>query len=297
MKPKRHSLFSAKFIIPNIVLLIFVAVCVQSFYRFYVRPRAQELMFLRSLSMKAHAQNPTKEMGSQPLILIIKDREPMWEITFFLWGTLFLVHRLYVVHREQRLLEHDFVGVHAGERILPDGALERFSYLKTALAARPRWRERVLPSCVLAGLQRFHATASVSEASLAIKDRTDRAADEFDSSLSLVRFIAWAIPAIGFVGTVRGIGDALSFAEEAVQGNISAVTSWLGLAFNSTLVGLFLCIFLMYFIHIVQSTQESVIIAVQTYCSDHLLDVMKRPADPELDRGTSDIGTAPFWST
>jgi len=228
---------------------------------------------------------------------VIKDHEPSWEITFFLWGSLFLTYRLFVIHREQRMLDHDFVGVNAGERILPDGALQRFSELKAQIAVKPSWRNKILPSCVLIGLQRFHATGSVSEASQAIKDRTDRAADELDSSLSLVRFIAWAIPAIGFVGTVRGIGDAMSFAEEAVQGDISVVTSWLGLAFNSTLVGLFLCILLMYYIHIIQSTQESVVIEVQTYCSDHLLDVMKCPAEAQRTDRDDGFGVVPSWST
>lgn len=30
-------------------------------------------------------------------------------------------------------------------------------------------------------------------------------ADEMDSEMSMIRYIAWAIPSIGFVGTVRGI--------------------------------------------------------------------------------------------
>jgi len=176
MKPKRNSLLSLKFIIPNVVLLVVVVALVQTVYHFYVTPRANELLFLRSLELKAHRQDKAKKIESQPLILVIKDHEPSWEITFFLWGTLFLTYRLFIIHREQKMLEHDFVGVNAGERILPDGALQRFSELKAAMTMKPSWRERILPGCVLIGLQRFHATGSVSEASQAIKDRTDRAA-------------------------------------------------------------------------------------------------------------------------
>ena len=104
------------------------------------------------------------------------------------------------------------------------------------------------------------------------------AGDELDSSLGLVRYIAWAIPAIGFIGTVRGIGDALSFAEQAIQGDISAVTTWLGLAFNSTFVGLALCIILMFVLHVVQGRQEAFVIETQTFCRDRLIDNMKVPA-------------------
>jgi biopolymer transport protein ExbB/TolQ len=120
--------------------------------------------------------------------------------------------------------------------------------------------------------------------------------DQLDSSLSLVRYIAWAIPAIGFVGTARGIGDALTFADAAVKGDISSVTSWLGLAFNSTLVGLMLCLPLMYFIHVVQSTQEGTMLEIQSYCCDHVVDSMKlavrRPDDLE-----GNWGRQPSWST
>ena len=61
----------------------------------------------------------------------------------------------------------------------------------------------------------------------------------------MVRYITWAIPSIGFIGTVRGIGDALGQAYKAVEGDISGVTVSLGVAFNSTFVALVLSIIMM----------------------------------------------------
>jgi len=37
----------------------------------------------------------------------------------------------------------------------------------------------------------------------------------------MVRFTAWAIPAVGFVGTVRGHGRALPGGQGALRGDIS----------------------------------------------------------------------------
>lgn len=134
---------------------------------------------------------------------------------------------------------------------------------------------------MLAALHRFHASHSIQDAANAVKERTDLAAEQLESALSLVRYIAWAIPAIGFIGTVRGIGGALAYAQEAIQGDISAVTSWLGLAFNSTLVALLLSLVLMFILHTMQSRQEAFIIETQTYCRDRLIDVMKVPTKDE----------------
>jgi biopolymer transport protein ExbB/TolQ len=218
------------------------------------------------------------------IYLIIKDPEPMVEVIFCAWGLIVLSYKLFQVSRERQLLKQDFVRVQPGERIIPEDAFDRYKELRTAMGREPRWRERLLPECILAALHRFHATASIQDASNAVKERAEIAADQLDSSLSLVRYIAWAIPAIGFVGTVRGIGDALSFAEQAIKGDISALTANLGLAFNSTFVGLMLCIVLMYVLHIVQSQQESFVIETQTYCRDKLIDVMKVPTKEEAAR-------------
>jgi len=192
-----------------------------------------------------------------------------------------LTYKLVQVGRERALFKHQFVRVHPGERIIPDDALDRYKELKTTIERDPRWRERLLPECLMAALHRFHATNSIQDAANAVRERAELAADQLDSTLSLVRYIAWAIPAIGFIGTVRGIGDALSFADQAIHGDISAVTSWLGLAFNSTFVGLTLCIVLMYALHMVQSRQEAFIIETQTYCRDKLIDLMRVPQREE----------------
>jgi biopolymer transport protein ExbB/TolQ len=171
--------------------------------------------------------------------------------------------------------------VQPGERIIPEDALDRYKELRTAVEREPRWRERLLPECLLAALHRFHASSSIQDAANAIRERAELAGDRLDSSLSLVRYIAWAIPAIGFIGTVRGIGDALNFAEQAIHGDISSVTTGLGLAFNSTFVGLSMCIVLMFFLHMVQQRQEAFVIETQIYCRDKLIDTMKVPTKDE----------------
>ena len=86
----------------------------------------------------------------------------------------------------------------------------------------------------------------------------------------MIRYIAWAIPSIGFIGTVRGIGDALGQAHMALEGNIFGVTRSLGVAFNSTLIALVLSIILMFMLHQLQLLQERYVLDTETYCEDQL---------------------------
>jgi biopolymer transport protein ExbB/TolQ len=278
MISRNKGIFSLEFLVPLLGLLF--SICsVTIFYKTVVHPKAQDLLIDRKL--KAASGNTGGKMEEPSIFLVIKDREPSWEITFAMWGMIVLGYKFVQTTRERALFKQDFVRVQSGERIIPDDALDRYKELKSQVEREPTWRERLLPECMLAALHRFHASSSIQDAANAVKERAELAADRLDSSLSLVRYIAWAIPALGFIGTVRGIGGALSFAEIAIHGDISPVTQNLGLAFNSTFVGLALCIVLMFALHMVQARQEAFIIETQVYCRDKLIDVMKVPTKEE----------------
>lgn len=88
--------------------------------------------------------------------------------------------------------------------------------------------------------------------------------DMLQLDLTFIKYISWAIPSIGFIGTVRGIGDALSRAAEAIDGNITGMTTSLGVAFNSTFVALVLSILLMLFITRLEHKQDALIISLRS---------------------------------
>jgi biopolymer transport protein ExbB/TolQ len=274
MISRNKGILSLEFLVPIFAFIVSTAL-VYTIYHSYVTPQANEFLIKRRIIM---AQDPNSEfVKERPVFIIIKDLEPQWEIIFCLWGMAILAYKLVHITRERRLFKHDFIRVQPGERIIPEDALDRYKELKISIEREPRWRELLLPECILAALHRLHATSSVQDAANAVRERCELASDELDSSLGLVRYIAWAIPAIGFIGTVRGIGEALNRAEAAIHGDISEVTSGLGLAFNSTFVGLSMCIILMFVLQIVQGRQEAFIIETQTFCRDKLIDVMKVP--------------------
>lgn len=279
MTSRNKGILSPEFLVPAIGLL-FAILVVEPFYRLVVQPRSEEIQ-LRQRVMSAQGATASRSDEMRSVFIIIKDTEQKWELIFALWGGIILTYKLIQVRRERRLFRHDFIRIQPGERIIPEDALDRFKELRATVDREPRWQGRLLPECMLAALHRFHATASIQDAANAVKERAELAADRLDSSLSLVRYISWAIPAIGFIGTVRGIGLALAFAEDAIKGDISPVIEALGLAFNSTLVALLISMVLMYFMHVVQVRQEAFVLETQTYSRDKLIDVMKVPAREE----------------
>ena len=92
----------------------------------------------------------------------------------------------------------------------------------------------LLPRSLMNALRRFNSTRNIQDVSSSTNIVFESEADRLESELSMIRYISWAIPSIGFIGTVRGIGEALAQADKAVQGDIAGVTQSLGVAFNST---------------------------------------------------------------
>ena len=279
MISRNKGIFSSEYLVPALGLLVAVLL-VEPFYRLVVNPRVEQIE-LKQRVLSAQGANTGKNSEQRSIYIIIKDLEQETEIMFAIWGVIILTYKLVQVRKERALFRLDFIRIQPGERIIPEDALDRYKEMRTAVDREPHWQQRLLPECMLAALHRFHATNSIQDAANAVKERAELAADELDSSLSLVRYIAWAIPAIGFIGTVRGIGLALAFAEDAIKGDISPVIEALGLAFNSTLVALLISMGLMYLMHIVQSRQEAFVLDTQTFCRAKLIDVMKVPIREE----------------
>ncbi len=123
-----------------------------------------------------------------------------------------------------------------------------------------------------ASLRRYLITNNVQNASDAVTTSVDALAVRIEAGNSMIRYLIWAIPSIGFIGTVRGIGAALSKADEALAGDIVGMTASLGVAFNSTLVALFISIVLMFFLHALQKMQDELLVKTQDYCEKTLLE-------------------------
>ena len=126
-------------------------------------------------------------------------------------------------------------------------------------------------------MRRFLVSNDVHSASEVVESEVAALVAKNEAGNSMIRYLIWAVPSIGFIGTVRGIGEALAKADEALAGNISGMTSSLGVAFNSTLVALFISIFLMFLLHQLQRLQDDLAVSVNAYLQEKVLDRLSAP--------------------
>ena len=229
-----------------------------------VRPRARVVLETQARDMRT---NP-EYIQERSWWVIIKDPEQEWEFILCLWALCIMGAKWHSSTRERKLLEGDIVPLAPGARILPEDARE---YARQVQALPAEERRLLLPRAALAALDRFRATRSIQDASSTAREVCAAESDRLDSELAMIRYIAWAIPSIGFIGTVRGIGDALTQAHRAVQGDISGVTEALGVAFNSTFIALLLSLLLMFVLHQLQLQQERQVLDTESYVDRQLL--------------------------
>jgi len=272
--PRRgNRLLTGDFLLKN-ATQVFSVIVVAFFYTLFVRPQAEYVALESQIRLR---EDPEGFIAPRSLAIVIKDYEQQAEITLWIWALILMTLKLRRIGVENTMLGGAYLHVESGERILPDDSLAHYKDLQAAVNARRTWQDRILPSVILSALHRFHSTSSIQDASQSIKERTDVSAEEMEADLSLVRYIVWAIPSIGFIGTVRGIGEALAQAQRALAGDITGVTSALGLAFNSTLVALLLSLVLMFLLHLLQGRQDKLFLDIQNFCHERVVGIMKVP--------------------
>lgn len=238
-------------------------IIVHGVYVALIRPQAERVLAEQSAQMQV---NPDY-VPDQSFSVVVKDYEQEATFVLFFWAVAILGFKGRQVLIQQRHLEGDMIG-RGADIITPNDAPAIISHIDQSLPDRER--EFVLPRALTLALERFMVTRRVPDAAAAANQSVESEAQRMESELSIIRYIAWAIPSIGFIGTVRGIGQALGQAHRAVEGDISGVTQSLGTAFNSTFIALVLSIILMFVIHQLQRAQERLILDTERYCESSL---------------------------
>ncbi len=248
----------------QISALIISVIFVHLIYVTMIRPNADAI--LQESAERAAKGEPYVQAPS--LYVILRDYEQESCFILMFWAIAIMGYKGRQALQERTLLSEDLLQVTEGTSILPEDARQ---YIRPLQALAPDTQQLLVPRALLAALLRFTSTRNVHDVAEAVKSVCETESDRLETELSMIRYIAWAIPSIGFIGTVRGIGDALSQAYKAVAGDISGVTASLGTAFNSTLIALLISMVIMFMMHQLQLLQERLVLETQSYTDLHLL--------------------------
>ena len=143
--------------------------------------------------------------------------------------------------------------------------------------------------CALNGLDNL---GHVSEVSAVMNDLAENDSNLVESSYTLTKGLIWAIPVLGFIGTVLGLSQAVggfgsvvsSGADlETLKDALGGVTSGLGTAFETTLIALVAALIVQLLMTLLMRKEEEFLDACATYCYANVTSKLKIFDENETD--------------
>ena len=113
---------------------------------------------------------------------------------------------------------------------------------------------------------------SVSETLQVLDVQIENNKEEMEGNLSMVRYLIGAIMSLGFIGTLIGLSSAIGFAHLAkTEEGMPILTSYLNVAFDTTMVSLILGLILNFFYHAFIEDLDKFYAKCKTYIVDNLI--------------------------
>lgn len=219
----------------------------------------------------------------------------------FAMAMMMLLDRWLILRREEKGFSLLALGADSDALLLPEDALEQRKKLRQL---KDPQNNLVVVRLFSAALQRARANWSAEDTGEAVCTQAELLQGEHDAEYSMLRYLAWAIPSIGFIGTVLGIGSAMAplkgapdaapaaqtaaadtAATPAGDAGAAAVTpleesiGYLHTAFDTTFVALILSLVVMYFMYRMQARDDLFLVRATDWCMQRFVFRMHIPKD------------------
>lgn len=161
----------------------------------------------------------------------------------------------------------DLSGIHPAEDGPPITAsrIDRLVELQNDVLQQTDYAERVKDLT-----QFVHNRKSGDGLDEHLQHRADQAFDRLHESYDLFRTITWAVPILGFLGTVIGITLAIAnLNPEQLAGSLQDVTGGLAVAFDTTALSLALSLILVFARLLVERGEQRMLVEVEEEISRH----------------------------
>lgn len=140
--------------------------------------------------------------------------------------------------------------------------------------------DSILLSRVWQALEHFRSQGSRAEVATFLNTKSNLDNSAAAGSYTMLKVFIWAIPILGFVGTVIGIStavggfsDVLQVADDLgqIKTTLTRVTVGLAVAFDTTLLALVISVLIMFPASIVQRREERMLARVDDFCNRNVL--------------------------
>ncbi|MDR1053283.1 MAG: MotA/TolQ/ExbB proton channel family protein [Planctomycetaceae bacterium] len=135
----------------------------------------------------------------------------------------------------------------------------------------------------------------ISDVGDILRSYNDQDIEWVETSYSLLNGFLWAIPVLGFIGTVEGLSKAIgTFGNVLANGantaaltsSLQSVTGGLATAFETTLVALIFALTLHLLATAMKKTEEELLIACSEYCSQNIVAHLRMPSHRNEEQRT-----------
>ena len=182
----------------------------------------------------------------------------------FFWAWFEVKEKLVVIARERKAFKLNIIPTNDKHVFMP----QDINNLKFKLIEFEKKEKYILSDLLKKACTKFRTSGSLSELIDIVSIQIEVSQEKSEGDQSVIRYLTWVIPSIGFVGTVIGISQALIVAN---SGDMEQITKLLGVAFDTTLVALILSIIIMWFVHQLQEETDRFHSDLKEFVIDNLI--------------------------
>ena len=230
--------------------------------------------------------------AAKPYSQIFMERGPTQYVAtaFFFWALAMLWIKSRKLLFQKRAFDVSIIPDDPGFSLSPETARDVLRKLHQAVDHSGKFAVLNRIERALSNLDNIGHTADVT-AILKIQSENDES--QVASSYSLTNGLMWAIPVLGFIGTVLGLSTSIgAFGAtlaadgdlEGIKDSLTLVTSGLSTAFDTTLVALIMALILQLIASFLQSRESEWLDACNEYCNRMIAGRLRlRASDDEME--------------
>lgn len=193
-----------------------------------------------------------------------------------IWAMIIIIVKALGLANRRKWLEEELLPEEIDPYITYDNAHEFIRYLQSRHKSED---SNLVSNRLELALEKVAYGNTPSEVLQDLQTQSQVDMDKLDSSYTILRTFIWAIPILGFIGTVLGIGQAIGgFASSleaakdmvTIKNTLGHVVKGLAFAFDTTFLGLVVSLVVMFPMNVMYRAEQSLINVIDDYYTQHL---------------------------